>query len=406
MIERFYDKLLQEHIANYNQMLFLSGPRQVGKTTLSKLIVKGLNHYLYLNWDLIEDREVILSGPSFVAKKIFSDVAFGKKPVIIFDEIHKYSNWKGYIKGFYDTYRDKFSVIVTGSAKLDVYQQGGDSLMGRYFYYRVHPLSVSELCNLEDSLTLNGCLKRPKRIEPESWKALLEFGGFPDPFINKDPAFYNRWQLLRHRQLFKEDLRDISRVYEVSQMEVLAKILDSQIGQITNYSKLASKVRVSDKTIRNWIEVLRSLYFCFMIKPWTKNITRSLLKEPKIFLWDWSAIDDQGMRVENFVASHLLKAVHYWTDAGLGKFALHFVRDLEKREVDFLLTRDDKPWMLIEVKSSYRESLSKNLLYFNEVLQPEHCFQLAYNLEYQDIDVFTLKTPHIVSMQTFLSQLV
>lgn len=403
MLKRLYEDLIEDHLNQFNQMVFLSGPRQVGKTTISKNVGERSQNYMYLNWDDIEDRELILLGPKEIAKRLSLDVVLETKPILILDEIHKYGSWKTYLKGFFDKYKDQLKIIVTGSSKLDVYQAGGDSLMGRYFHYRIHPLSVREVC--EQKQSSKKVVNPPLKIKLEDWDTLLKFGGFPDPFIKKNRTFYERWRLLRHKQFFQEDLRDLSKVIELSQMEILAKILESQAGQLTNYSSLSKKIRVSDKTVRNWIEILRSTYYCFLIRPWTKNVTRSLLKEPKIYLWDWSMVQDPGMRIENFVASHLFKAVHYWTDSGLGDFKLHFIRDLQKQEVDFLVSRNNQPWMLLEVKCSVREKLSKSLQHFSELLKPEHTFQVAFDLEFQDIDLFKLHTPKIVSMKTLLSQL-
>ena len=404
MLKRFYQKILQDHLTQFNQMLFISGPRQVGKTTLSKVLTELSHTHLYLNWDVLQDREVILSNWKSIEERLSLDQAMSQKPIIIFDEIHKYSQWKTYIKGFFDTYKDKISIIVTGSAHLNIYKTGGDSLMGRYFQYRIHPLSVREVVDTHvENLPL---IKPPMKMDEEDWHALYEFGGFPDPFLQKDPSFYQRWQSLRNHQLFQEDVRDLSRVMEIAQMEVLAKILASHVGQLSNYSNLSRLTRINDKTVRSWIEILKSLYYCFSIKPWTTNVIKSLTRESKLYLWDWSTVQDPGQRVENLVASHLLKAVHYWQDAGLGQFDLHFVRDQTQREVDFLVTKEEKPWMLVEVKSSHKAPLSSSLRHFHGKLKTEHAFQVAYDLAFQEIDLFALQEPKIVSMRTFLSQLV
>ncbi len=404
MIHRFYLEMIKDHLLKYNQMVFLSGPRQVGKTTISKYIAEESEHSLYLNWDFLDDRELILSGPKNVAKKLHLDVSFSQKPIIVFDEIHKYTEWKNYIKGFYDAYKDKVSILVTGSARLDVYKRGGDSLMGRYFHYRAHPLSVSEICHPHRDLSKQILQATP--ISKKDWDDLMKFGGFPDPFLNRDELFYTKWKMFRHTQLFQEDIRDLSRVVEIAQMEVLSKIISANAGQLLSYTSLSKKVRVTDKTIRNWLEILSSLYYCFLIRPWSKNIVRSLIKEPKIYLWDWSLVSDRGQHIENFVACHLLKAVHFWKDSGFDDYDLHFIRDKEKREVDFVISKNNEVWALIEVKKSYKEPISKSLMHFHHHLNPEHTFQVACDLGYQDVDVFKLRKPSIVSMKTFLSQLI
>ena len=166
------------------------------------------------------------------------------------------------------------------------------------------------------------------------------------------------------QQLFHEDIKELSKVSDLAQMEVLAKMLYRQSGAQLNYHSLAKMIQVTDKTLKNWINILDSFYFCFTLQPWSKNVARSLIKEPKVYLWDWSLVEDKGARVENFIASHLLKAVHYWTDIGLGKFGIYYLRDKDQREADFLITENDKPWILIEVKSSNKQSLSPHLLHF------------------------------------------
>lgn len=403
MLNRFYLSDIEDHLNRFNQMVFISGPRQVGKTTLAKLIGERRGVFLYLNWDILDDKALILSGPKKILERLSKDVVLTKKPLLILDEIHKYKEWKTYVKGLFDLCKDQVSIVVTGSARLDLYKAGGDSLMGRYFHYRIHPLSVGELCwggKPREKLITN-----PHLIVDQTWDSLMTYGGFPDPYVEADQTFSNRWKLLKHQQLFQEDVRDLSRIMDVLQMEVLAKTLEDEASQVVNYSKLAGKIRVSDKTIRQWIEVLKSLYYCFTIKPWAENVLRGLTREPKSYLWDWSSVKDGGARVENFVASHLLKATHYWSDVGLGVYKLHYVRDVHKKEVDFLVTKDNKPWMLVEVKSSYNQSLSRHLVHFHETLKTEHAFQVAYDLPFQEVDVFDLKFPKIISLRSFLSQL-
>jgi predicted AAA+ superfamily ATPase len=220
---------------------------------------------------------------------------------------------------------------------MDTFRKGGDSLMGRYFNYRLHPLSVNELLNRPPP---SAEIMPPSQIADVDFESLLTWGGFPEPFLKNDRRFFNRWSRLREQQLLREDIRELTNVQELGQMEILAILLKSQIGQLTSYTSLAKKVRVSVDTIRRWISILESLYYCYSIRPWTSNVSRSLLKEPKYYLWDWTQCTDTGARNENFIASHLLKAVHFWTDLGLGSYDLHFLRDKEKREVDFLVSRD------------------------------------------------------------------
>jgi predicted AAA+ superfamily ATPase len=293
-------------------------------------------------------------------------------------------------------------VTVTGSSRLDVYKRGGDSLLGRYFLYRMHPLSVGELLR---SRIPRKEISPPAKLASQAWENLRAFGGFPEPFMKAERRFHNRWKRSRFEQVLREDLRDLTRVQELSQIELLARILEGQAGQTTTYSALAEKVRVSVDTIRRWVVVLESLYFCFVVRPWSKNVAKSLVKEPKIYLYDWSTLEDEGFRSENLAAVHLLKAVQLWTDLGFGEFSLHYLRDKLGREVDFLVARDKKPWFLVEVKTSGKRPLHGELYRFQDQTGAAHAFQLAMDLPYADEDCFSRKKPVIVPGLTLLSQL-
>ena len=221
-----------------------------------------------------------------------------------------------------------------------------------------------------------------------------------------DSYFFTKWQQMVNMLLFREDIRDLTNIQEIQQLELLSIILKNQAGSLVNLSKLAQKVQVSVMTIKRWLETLEQFFYCFQIKPWTTNINRSLLKEPKIYLWNWALITEEGSRFENFVACHLLKAVHFWTDVGIGKFDLYFLRDKDKNEVDFLVTRDDQPWFLAEAKLSSHQGISKSLYQFQEKTRAKHAFQITWNEPYVDEDCFIHDKPIIVPAQTFLSQLI
>ena len=401
LIKRCYSSVLREHFKDNRQMAFVVGPRQVGKTTLCSEFVEGNN---YFNWDNVDHRTRILAGPNAIAEKLQLNVLSRKQHFIVFDEIHKYKKWKTFIKGFFDVYSGRVKIIVTGSARLDTFRKGGDSLMGRYFLYRIHPFTIREISGIAAGISSE--INSPVKISDSEFKRLIKYGGFPEPYIKSNVRFYNRWKELRDNQLIKEDIRDLGMVREIDQFEVLARLLASQAGQLMSYTALANKTRVSVDTVRRWISLLESQYYCFLVRPWSTNVAKSLIKEPKCFLWDWSLVDDYGSRMENFVASHLLKATHYWQDIGLGKYNVHFIRDKYKREVDFLVARNNKPWFIVKVKSSANKSLSKHLVYFNERLDVKHAFQVVFDTNYVDLDCFADKVPVIVPAQTFLSQLV
>jgi len=402
-MRRIYQEVLRRHLSKYRQMAFLMGPRQAGKTTLSLDAAGQWPLHFYFNWDNPAEKLLFLEGVEAIARQADLQELVTEKPILVFDEIHKFGKWKNFLKGFFDLYEKKSRIIVTGSSRLNVYKRGGDSLMGRYFYYRVHPFSVAEIVSpewIEEPIR-----KKPKKIEEADWEALLEHGGFPEPFLQRSPLFSRRWRSIRKDQLFREDIRDGTRIQELAQLELLAELLRSQAAQSMDYQSLAKKVGVAVDTIRRWVEVLKSFYYCFSIQPWSKNISRSLLKEPKLYLWDWSLVEDEGHRLENLVASHLLKAVDFWTDQGLGDFGLYYVRTKDQREVDFLVTKDKKPWFLVEVKSKAK-GLSSALYRFQEETNAPHAFQLAFDLPFVDKNCFEEKGPILVPARTFLSQLI
>jgi predicted AAA+ superfamily ATPase len=400
-MKRIYEAALQEHVKSLRQMAFLTGPRQVGKTTTCRTLA---DEGRYLNWDKQSDRTAILKGPDAVASALQLHQLTEAKPLIVLDEIHKYSRWKNFLKGFFDEYGQKGSVIVTGSSRLDVYKRGGDSLMGRYFPYRMHPVSLAELTRTNLSET---GVQQPQRPAAKALEQLLMFGGFPEPFLKADSRFSTRWKRLRGEQLVREDIRDLTRIQDLGQLEMLMQSLILQAGQLVNYSTLANRINTSVDTIRRWVGSLESFYFCFEVRPWFRNVAKSLRKQPKLYLWDWSlSAAEGGARYENLIASHLLKSVHWWTDRGLGNFGLYFLRDKTGREVDFLVAKDNKPWFLVEVKSSNGRDLNPALEYFQTQTRARHAFQVVSRMPFVARDCFEHTSPLIVPAATFLSQLV
>lgn len=398
-MKRVYEGMLRMHLEEDRQMVMLTGPRQVGKTTTAR---QAAGEHRYMTWDRQSDRMVLTKGADAVAQLLNLVTVTDIHPTVIFGEIHKYAKWKTFLKGFFDVYGEQVRTIVTGSARLGFFRRGGDSLMGRYFLYRMHPLSVAELARPEVAETE---IQPPIKTSPEALASLLTFGGFPEPFTRNTARFYNRWRHLRTEQLFREDLRDLTHTHEVGQVQVLAELIARQVGQLANYSSLAADANIAVDTVRRWLSTLESLFYCYRLRPWFRNVPKSLRKQPKLFLWDWSLVADEGARRENLVASHLLKAVQGWTDLGLGEYELFYLRDKGKREVDFLVTRAGQPWFLVEVKSSSRRDLNPNLEYFQRVTGAKHAFQVTFDLPYVESDPFSRTTPARVSALTFLSQL-
>lgn len=391
---RIYDAILREHVGRNRQMALVAGPRQVGKTTTCRSLADA-----YLDWDNLDDRKVILEGPAAVASHVGLDRARSPLPVLTFDELHKRQTWRTFLKGFFDTYETRVKVIVTGSSKLDIRRRAGDSLMGRYFRYRMHPLSVAELLRQD---VFQAPLRPP--AEPRDFDILWEHGGFPEPFVRRDRRFSANWRAMRQELLFREDVRDFTGVQQLGQIEVLGTLLAERSGAQLVYSALAREVQVSVDTIKRWVEVLSGLHQGFLLRPWFVNVARALRKEPKWYLRDWSGVDDPGARAETFVACHLLKAVEGWTDLGLGQFELRYLRDKEGREADFLVVRDRKPWFLVEVKLS-DAAMSPALAHFQRQTGAPHAFQAVVKMPYAATDCFTRRDPVVVPARTLLSQL-
>jgi predicted AAA+ superfamily ATPase len=394
-MKRIYETIILDHFSRNKEMLFISGARQVGKTTAAQSVLKNDP---YLDWDVQTDRTDILNGQRHLADRLGSEPA----QMIVFDELHKYADWKNFIKGFYDLYNHlHWKIIVTGSTRLDTYRKGGDSLLGRYFHLQMFPLSVAELVR---TIFSSKTVHAPQGMDSTTWQDLLRFGGFPQPLLKANTRFHRQWKRTRQDRLFQEDIRSLGGAYDVARIELLAELLSLNAASSLNYSFYARTIRASVESVQRWIVLLQQLSYCFTLRPWTRNISRSIAKEPKIFLGDWSGIVDVGKRNENFVACALLKAVEGWNDTGLGNFSLHFIRTKEQREVDFLIVSDGVPWVLVEVKTS-ETSLSPHLEYFQKMLGAPHALQAVIDLPYKDIDCFSLHSPAVVPAQTFLSQL-
>jgi len=397
VLPRLYTSILQDHLSRYKEMAFISGPRQVGKTTVCQSVATA-----YLNWDNDDHRRILLRGPSAIAEFVKGRQVHPKNPVVVIDEFHKHPRWKNLLKGFYDTYGNDIHILVTGSSRLDIYRRGSDSLMGRYLLYRMHPLSVAEC--LRTTIPGDSVIQPPMELPAADWNALLEHGGFPVPFIRRDSRFTRQWRMLRREQLSREDLREVTMVQDIGTIEVLMQILAEQSAQQLVYSNLAQEIQVSADTIKRWLDLLCRLHYGFIVRPWFTNLAKAFRKEPKWFMRDWSGVADEGARAETFVACHLLKAVEGWTDLGLGEFELRYIRDVNKREVDFVIIRDKKPWLLVEVKAADTH-FSPTLEYFQAKTKAPYAFQVVMDLPYVQTDCFSYKRPMIVPARTFLSQL-
>ena len=340
------------------KMVFLGGPRQVGKTTLAQHILKRFRYKksksgLYLNWDFDEDRQRII-------KKQWDE----DHQLLVFDELHKYSRWKNWIKGLYDKNRHQNQYFVTGSARMDLYQRGGDSLLGRYHYWRLHPLTLDEL--------------PPKMTQKEGFKRLMTLGGFPEPFLGGDPIEAQRWRQNRFDRILKEDVRDLESVKKIQDLSLFVLALRQRVAQRIVFSNLARDLEISFKTAKLWLSVLNRMYICFSIWPYTKNVNRSILKPPKVYFFDNADVigDNEGPRFENLIACHLLKKIDYLRDSQGVSCELMYIADKEAREVDFIIHKEGKIFALIEAKLSV-EKISRSLKYYSERLKPQHALQVV-----------------------------
>lgn len=396
--QRLYDHFFQDHFARNRQMAFVGGPRQVGKTTTGRRLA-----HTYVNWDDVGHREWVLAGPQAVASEAGLHRLRAEPPLVLFDELHKFAHWKQFLKGFFDSYGDRCRVMVTGSSRLDVYRRGGDSLMGRYFHYRMHPFSVAEI--VVPGLPLDTIVRAPQPIPDEDFDALWRHGGYPEPYLRREPRFSRRWRSTRMAQLVREDVREVAGVQQLGLLEVLVRILTERSGEQLVFGNLARQLRVAADTVRRWVTTLSDLHVGFLVRPWFKNVSRSLRKEPKWYLRDWALVADVGQRAETFMACHLLKAVEGWNDLGLGEFELGYLRDKEKREVDFVVVRDGDPWFLVEAKHE-DAAVAPALRHFQGQLGAPFAFQATLAADHVDADCFAAPGPPlVVPARTLLSQL-
>jgi len=353
-MKRYCEKFIFQDLTK--KMVFIGGPRQVGKTTLSKNLMHGrFADSIYLNWDNDQDRKTIL-------RKEWSP----ETPLIIFDELHKYPRWKQWIKGVYDTKAEDQTYLVTGSARLDVYRRGGDSLMGRYHYWRLHPLTIDEL---------------PENMsKKEGYERLLTLGGFPEPFLTDDLREAQRWRRERFDRILREDIRDLESIRNIQILSLFVDALRERVGSTVTLFNIAEDLQISPKTAKNWLMILEKMYLLFPIYPLTTKIPRAIQKPPKVFFYDNAdVIGENGAKLENFVATTLLKRLHFIEDYYGDRASLHYIRDKDGREVDFVTVINQKVIDLIEVKTKDND-ISPSLKYYGKKLNPVNTIQLVGQL--------------------------
>ena len=350
------------------KMVFVDGPRQVGKTTLARLCL-GSVPGVYLNWDNRDDRREIKAArwP-------------GTRALVVLDEIHKWRQWKRWLKGEYDAHGARLQFLVTGSARLDTYRRGGDSLQGRYHHYRLHPFSVAELAS--PGVRRNTTPGRELELGVASAsasghaQALFEYGGFPEPFLAQSARTLRRWQRSRLERFFREDVRDLETVRDVTLVEQLADALPERVGSLLSLNALREDIEVSHRAVTHWIAVLDRLYHVVLLRPFPSRRFAALKKMPKAYLWDWTLVADPAARFENMVALHLLKFCHALQDLEGYNVDLYYLRDRAGHEVDFLVTFGRKPWFAVEAKLA-ETAIDPSLRYFRDRLRIPWVYQVV-----------------------------
>lgn len=379
------------------QMRFIAGPRQSGKTTLAKNFLKSNDStLLYFNWDEKSTRVNFLTNPHFFYETIKKQRV--KTPWICFDEIHKTKNWKNFLKAHFDHYEKELNTIVTGSARLDLFRRSGDSLAGRYFLFHLYPFSLFELNQrtvlkeaklnalsfIESRLDLTTNLKSSR----EHLNNLLEYSGFPEPFLKMSSRFYKIWQKNYIEKLIYEDIRDISQIKNLDAISLLVNLLPDKVGNPLSINSLKEDLELNHETVKTYIKYLSLLYLTFQIKPYFKKQAYSVKKERKLYFHDWARIKPLSYRFENFVACELLSLSSLWTDSGLANVELFYLRQKNKTETDFLIVKDDKPWIMFEVKlnstdiESHHYNFSSklgNIPIVQVVLEDDHVIKKSSN---------------------------
>jgi uncharacterized protein len=338
------------------KMVFVGGPRQVGKTTLAKnILATDKWQGRYFNWDFDEDRQDILARKWQAQDRL-----------LIFDELHKFARWKNWLKGIYDAHPEEHAYLVTSSSRLDVYRRGGDSLLGRYHYWRLHPFTLDEL--------------PPDFTPDDGFRRLMTLGGFPEPFLSGSEREARRWRRERLDRVIREDIRDLESIRNIQYLSLFLDLLRSRVGGIVVLSNLAGDVQISPKTAKTWLEVLERMYLVFIVRPYTRSLPRAIQKPPKVYFFDnGDVLGDEGSRFENLVATTLLKRHHFLEDFEGYRYELRYIRDKEGREVDFAILRDGVLEELIEVQCG-DDTPSRSLLYYAKKLKPPKVTQIVAGL--------------------------
>lgn len=358
-MKRYLDNLVLNDLAT--KTVVLTGPRQVGKTTLSRQLMQSFGSAQYLNWDVLADR-VVLQRQSWNPRA----------GLLVMDEIHKMPNWKAWLKGVVDGHLAGQALLVTGSARMETFRQTGDSLAGRYFAFRLHPVSVREWCEQQG-------------VDPATaLDHLLERGGFPEPCLAADSIQADRWRAQYFTDLIREDVLEFSRLHEINTMRLFVELLRERVGSPLSLASIARDLAVAPATLKRYLDILQALFIVFTVQPWHRNVGRAILQTPKVYFFDSGLVcGDQGVRLENAVATMLLKQAHFLQDSAGREVGLHYIRTKDGAEVDFVLSEVGKLTQLIECKLGDNKP-HRALARFAEQFPGTEAVQVVYNLRQEE----------------------
>jgi predicted AAA+ superfamily ATPase len=388
---RYHDQVLREHLARARTVV-VGGPRRIGKTAACSALSPN-----FLDWNDAAGRLVILRGPEAIIKHLGLERSREREATVVIDNLEGHRNWKTLLRSFSARHGARLRLVVT---TLDAPHGPRSGLPASSHVLRLHPWSVGECARTTPG---DSPVTAPAEITDADWAALLEHGGFPEPFAKREPRYTRRWQTKRQQELLGSDLLRLAALRDPAIVQMLALLLAERSAAHMNYSELSRELAVTVDTIRRWMDLLVGLQYGFCVRPWFTRVPKALRKEPKWFLRDWSAVTEPLARGRTFVACHLLKAVQSWTDRGFGQFELRYVRDKAKREVDFLVLRDRRPWFLVAVTND--ESPTPALRYFQDCTRAPHAFQVILDGPFSPADCFERTEPAVVSARTLLSQL-
>jgi hypothetical protein len=364
-----YRRIFTE-LSKEKRMVFMAGARRVGKTTLGEMIGQGFANRVYLNWEIPEQRARLIRSPAFFEELERKDES---APLVMLDEINRHRGWRRYLKGAYDRFQNRYQFLIAGSSRLDYPQRRGDSLSGRYYPLQLWPFTEAELGRA--SLPPEEFFANPLQVSMERyaelreiWQALSEHSGFPEPFLSGRTTTYRRWSGAFSEQLIREDIRDLTGIKAIAEVETLYHLLPAQVGQLLSVPTLAQNLRVAYNTIRSWLTTLQRFFAVFSLTPWVRGIPRAIREGQKIYLCDAPRVRDPEARFENMVALELGRAISSWNELGYGRFSLNFIRTKDQQEVDFILADDGRPVLLVDARSQDRNP-SAALLKFQAALE-------------------------------------